>query len=111
MQAYRDQYATFFKGGNGVKVIAISVDPDTTLASWAKDSNFPMTFASDSGGVVGRVYGAYDSEHKLDNRTLFVVAPNGKISYVARPFNELSQDAYTQLGAAVDNAMKTKSAR
>ena len=104
MQAYRDQYATLFKGGKGVTVVAISVDSDTTLAAWAHEGNFPVTFASDSGGVVGQRYGSYDAKYHLDNRTLFVVAPDGTISYVARPFNELSQNAYTALGDAVTAA-------
>jgi thioredoxin-dependent peroxiredoxin len=38
MNAYRDQYATLFKDGRGVVLIAISADPDTALASWARDS-------------------------------------------------------------------------
>ena len=52
MEAYRDQYATLFNNGRDVVVIGISVDPDTALASWAADADFPMLFASDSGGVV-----------------------------------------------------------
>ena len=54
MNAYRDQYATLFKNGRGVVLIAISADPDTALASWARDSEYPFLFASDSGTVVGR---------------------------------------------------------
>ncbi|HJU66191.1 MAG TPA: redoxin domain-containing protein [Gemmatimonadaceae bacterium] len=106
MEAYRDQYATLFNGGNKVKVIGISVDPDTTLASWAREENFPMLFASDTGGTVGRMYFSYDEKRKTDTRTLFVVAPDGKISYIARPFNVMSQNAYTELEAAVDRAAR-----
>ena len=50
MEAYRDQYATLFNNGRKVVVIGISADPDTTLASWARDEQFPMLFASDAGG-------------------------------------------------------------
>ena len=101
MNAYRDQYAKLFKNGLGVVLIAISADPDTALASWAKDSEFPFLFASDSGTVVARRYGALASEPGLTNRNLFVVGPDGKIAYRAIPFREVDAAAYTQLGAAI----------
>src|SRR5919204_1781097 len=104
MEAYRDQYAKLFNGGKGVVVIATSVDPDTTLASWAHDSSFPILFASDVGGAIGRSYGAYDPRLKLDTRVVFVIGPDGKIDYRAKPFHELSADAYTELAAAVARA-------
>ena len=104
MEAYRDQYATLFKNGQDVVVIAISVDPDTTLASWAREKSFPMLFASDSAGTVGRAYNSHLADKKLDDRSLFVIAPDGKVAYVTRPFRVLAQDAYTELGAAVSKA-------
>lgn len=102
MEAYRDQYATLFHNGRNVVVIGISVDADSTLADWAHDSDFPIAFASDRGSVVGKMYGAYDAKYHVDNRSLFVVAPDGRITYVAKPFQVLSPAAYTALGAAID---------
>ena len=102
MEAYRDQYATLFNNGRHVAVIGVSVDPDTALLSWARDADFPILFASDSGGVVGKRYGAFDAKNQLDDRTLFVVAPDGRIAYIARPFKQLSPQAYTDLAAAID---------
>ena len=102
MNAYRDQYATLFNNGRGVVLIAISADPDTALASWARDSEFPFLFASDSSTAVGRVYGALASRPGLTNRNLFVVGPDGKIAYRATPFREIDPTAYTELGAALD---------
>ncbi|HEX2692834.1 MAG TPA: redoxin domain-containing protein [Gemmatimonadaceae bacterium] len=102
MEAYRDQYATLFNNGRNVTVIGISVDADTTLASWAREEDFPIVFASDPGGAVGRAYAAYDEKNKLDNRSLFVVGPDGRITYVAKPFKVLTPSAYTELAAAVD---------
>ena len=101
MNAYRDQYATLFKDGRGVVLIAISADPDTALASWARDSEFPFLFASDSGTAVARAYGALADEPGLTNRNLFVVGPNGRITYRAVPFREVDPTAYKALGAAV----------
>ena len=101
MNAYRDQYAQLFRNGRNVVLIAISADQDTAQASWARDAEFPYLFASDTGSVVGKQYGAYLGKYKLDNRTLFVIAPDGKISYVAAPFREIDPTAYTELGAAI----------
>jgi thioredoxin-dependent peroxiredoxin len=101
MNAYRDQYATLFKDGRGVVLIAISADPDTALASWARDSEFPFLFASDSATAVARQYGALADEPGLTNRNLFVVGPDGRIVYRATPFREVDPSAYKALGAAV----------
>ena len=104
MDAYRDQYATLFKNGRGVVLIAISADPDTALSSWARDSEFPFLFASDTGTAVARRYGALASEPGLANRNLFVMGPDGRIAYRAIPFREVDPSAYKELGAAIDRA-------
>jgi len=101
MNAYRDQYAKLFNDGRGVVLIAISADPDTALASWARDSEFPFLFASDSGTAVAKRYGALAEQPGMTNRNLFVVGPDGKIAYRATPFREVDASAYTQLGAAI----------
>jgi peroxiredoxin len=103
MEAYRDQYATLFNNGRNVAVIGISVDADTTLASWARDEDFPIAFASDPGSKVGQLYGAYDTKNKVDNRSLFVVRPDGRIAYVTKPFKVMVPSAYTELAAVVDS--------
>ncbi len=108
MTGYRDQWSTLFNGGKGVTVIGISTDADTTQANWAKESNFPMTFASDFKGEVGKAYGAYLEKPNMDNRLLFVVGPDGKISYTAKPFKAMVADAYPELGAAVKKASGAK---
>jgi thioredoxin-dependent peroxiredoxin len=102
MNAYRDQYAKLFKNGRNVVLIAISADPDTALASWARDSEFPFLFASDAGLAVARRYGALASHPGMANRNLFVVGPNGRIAYRATPFREVDPKSYTELGAEID---------
>ena len=106
MNAYRDQYAQLFKNGRKVVLIAISADPDTALASWARDSEFPFLFASDTGAAVGRAYGALASDAGMTNRNLFVVGPDGRIAYRATPFREIDPTAYTELGAAIDKSAR-----
>jgi peroxiredoxin len=102
MHAYRDQYAKLFHGGQNVVLIAISADSADALASWARDDQFPFLMASDTGSVVGRRYGAYVQRSNMDNRTLYVVGPDGKIAWKAAPFREIDPTAYTELGAAID---------
>src|SRR2546423_1336929 len=69
MHAYRDQYAQLFHDGRNVVLIAISVDAADTLAAWARDDEFQYLFASDTGGVIGKTYGATNPKYGLDNRT------------------------------------------
>ena len=53
---------------------------------------------------MGRQYGALASEPGLTNRNLFVVGPDGRITYRAIPFREIDPTAYKELGAAIDRA-------
>ena len=99
MEAYRDQYATLFNNGKKVVVLAVSVDPDTMLANWARESSFPFVFGSDPDQRVGKLYGS--TREKLDSRNLFVIDPNGRIAFKQVPVNVMSQDAYGDLGRAV----------
>jgi peroxiredoxin len=103
MEAYRDQYAKLFNGGRNVVVLAVSVDPDTTLASWARDLETPVLFASDVGQTVGKRYGSIRGG--VDNRNLFVIDPAGRIAHRMTPFNELAQTSYEELEAAVKKAL------
>ena len=103
MEAYRDQYAKLFNTGRNVVVLAVSVDPDTALASWARDLQTPVLFASDVGQVVGRKYGSVRGG--VDNRNLFVIDPGGRIAHRMIPFNELAQASYDELEAAVKKTL------
>ena len=105
MEAYRDQYAKLFNGGRNVVVLAVSVDPDTTLASWARDLQTPVLFASDVGQAVGHRYGS--TRGGVDNRNLFVIDPAGRIAKRLIPFNELAQTSYDELEAAVKKTLPT----
>jgi peroxiredoxin len=103
MDAYRDQYAQIFNGGQSVTLLAISADADTTLASWARDKDYPFTFLSDVGAKVGQQYGAFVSTPRgaLDNRSLFIIDRDGKIAHVMAPFREVDATAYEELEKAV----------
>jgi peroxiredoxin Q/BCP len=105
MEAYRDQYASLFKNGRNVVVIGISVDADTTQAAWAREKEFPVLFASDAGGKVGQLYDAFDAKSGVDNRSLFVIGPDGRVAHIMKPFNVLSAGAYTELGNAIERVI------
>lgn len=101
-EAYRDQYATMFNGGSKVFLLGISVDPDTTLHAWANEKNYPGTYANDPEQTIGKLY--VSIRGNLDSRNVFVVGPDGKITYRVIAFNVLAADAYTDLEKAVDQA-------
>ena len=101
MEAYRDQYATLFRSGRGVVVLGVSVDPDTLHAAWMAEKELPFVFGSDADGKVGTLYGAYNPQNKVNRRALYVIGPDGRIAYKTPNFNVMSQDAYSDLGAAV----------
>jgi peroxiredoxin len=103
MEAYRDQYATIFNGGKKVVVLGVSTDADTTLAAWMNESSFPFVFASDIGQHVGHLYGSTRSH--FDSRNLFVIGPDGRITYRVINFNVLSTQAYADLGKAVASTL------
>jgi peroxiredoxin len=108
MEAYRDQYATLFNSGKKVLVLGVSVDADTVLANWARESSFPFVFASDTGQTVGKLYGS--TRDKMDSRNLFVIAPDGRIVFKQTPVNVLSQEAYAELGKAVGKLVSASAA-
>jgi len=89
-------------------VVALSISSDGVdeLASWAKDANFPMLFASDTSGDIAEKYATTGSGigplKKFYKRVVFVVGPDGRVVHVFRPFSALSQDQYAQLDSVVD---------
>ena len=106
MNAYRDQYAQTFNSGKGVKVLAISADPDTTTANWARESGYPVTFVSDTALEAGRAYNVLPAGRRAFSRVLFIVGKDGKVAHVMRPFRELVQDSYDELGRVVAEQVK-----
>jgi peroxiredoxin len=102
MHAYRDQYAQLFHAGRNVVLLAVSVDAADTLAAWAHDDEFPFLFASDSGSVVGKQYGAVLPRYGLDSRALYVIGPDGRIAWRTPDFKEIDPTAYTELAAVIN---------
>ncbi len=104
MHAYRDQYASLFRNGRDIVLIAISTDSPEELSAWARDDEMPFLFGSDAGAAVGRQYGAFiqRGERVMTNRSLFIVDADGRIAHRAAPFREIDPMAYTEIGEALD---------
>lgn len=107
MESYRDRYQELFKGGSKVTLVGVSTDADTALVSWATDARFPFQFAADTARAVGVAYGASKGTG-VHSRHLYVIDPTGRIAYITTPFNQMSADAYTELGDAVGKALSSR---
>ena len=102
MEAYRDQYASVFRGGRGVSILAVSNDPAEALASWAKDADFPVLFGSDEDGSAAIAYGVGARDNGMvGSRAVVVVDPEGRVSWATSRFREIDPTAYEELAAAV----------
>ncbi len=102
MEAYRDQYASIFRGGRGVTMIGISNDPPEEMASWMADADFPFVFATDIEGRTADSFGTgLRANAMVSRRTVIVVDPEGRISYTAFPFGAIDPRAYEELEAAI----------
>ena len=106
MTQYREQYDSLFAGGKGVVLLGVSIDPDTTLANWAKEANFPFQFVSDASGDIGRSYGTIVGPTKGEQRYVYVIGPDGKIAYTKKPFSPFTPAQYDTLGMEIKKTMK-----
>ena len=89
-------------------LIGISADPDTALANWAKDSGFPVVFASDMDQEVAKLYGSADNPNStFDTRNVFIVGRDGRIASRMMKFNVLSGESYTELQQKVAATLKS----
>ena len=102
MEAYRDQYASVFRNGRGVTILAISNDSPEALASWAADDDFPVLFGSDPEGNAAEAFGVGSRDNGMvQSRAVVVVDPEGRVSFATSRFREIDPTAYEELAAAV----------
>jgi peroxiredoxin Q/BCP len=103
MQAYRDQYASLFRDGDGVTLIGISNDSPEALASWAADDGFPFMFGSDPGSSAYAAFGGNPRDNGMaGSRAVIVIDPEGRVSHIMPTFNQVDPSAYEELKAAID---------
>ena len=108
MKAYRDKYTEVFGGGKDVTLLAVSTDSVKDIASWATEEKFPFTMLSDVDGTAGKLYATLAPGGRYERRIVYVVAPNGKISYVMNPFREVDPTSYKELTKAIHDAKGAK---
>ncbi len=102
MTAYRDQYASVFRGGRGVTLIGVSNDSVEELASWARDADFPFLFGHDDDGAAVRAFGGEVRDNGMTlERAVVVVGPDGKIAKWMTPFSQVDPAAYDELREAI----------
>lgn len=99
MHTYRDKYESMFLNGKKVTLVGISTDNGADLTAWAKDDGFQFALGADTDKNVGALYNAA-TETGFHKRYLYVIGPDGKISY-ATSFRAMAQDAYDELDAAI----------
>ncbi len=101
MQTFADQFDTLF--GPDVVVVGINADSLQTHRRFAASLGLPFRLLSDPGLQVAKKYGsAGDGGHP--RRTVFVVGPDGRVTYRNLQFNALDPKHYSELGSAVQAA-------
>jgi len=102
MHAYRDQYASLFRDGQDVVLLAISNDSAEELASWAKDDDFQFLFGSDPTGAAYSAFGGVPrASGMVASRTVIVIDPEGRIAEVIPRFDQGEQAAYDELSEII----------
>jgi len=73
------------------QVLGISIDSRYAHAAFAKQLGIPYPLLADfhPRGMVGRLYGVYQEDKGFNGRWIFVVDPEGRISFIQR--NEISE--------------------
>ena len=101
MQAFTDQFDTLF--GPDVIVVGINADSVETHQRFAAKLGLPFRLLTDPGLKVARRYGSYDGSGR-PRRTIYVVAPDGRVHYRNLKFNPMDPKDYSALGEAVRQA-------
>jgi len=101
MRTFTDQYDTLF--GDEVVVVGISADSLSTHSRFAASLGLPFRLLSDPGQKVARKYGSSDNSG-FPKRTVYVVGPDGRVTYRNLKFNALDPSHYAELGTAVKAA-------
>lgn len=95
----RDNFAAL--GALNARVVGISGDYVFSHFEWAKHHELPFTLASDHKHEVAKAYGVYDEPSGHDRRTVFVVAPDGKIAYEDLAYSVRDDGSFDKLKAAL----------
>jgi peroxiredoxin Q/BCP len=98
MRTFTDQYDSLF--GSDVVVVGISADSLSTHSRFAASLGIPFRLLSDPDQAVARKYGSRDNSG-FPKRTVFVVGPDGRVTYRNMKGNALDPHHDAELGSAV----------
>jgi peroxiredoxin Q/BCP len=101
MQQFTDRYAEMF--GDDVVLVGISVDSVESHQRFAQSIGMPFALLSDPDQVVSRRYGSAGSSG-YNRRTVYVISPEGRVTYRNMQFGALDPKAYDALKKAVAEA-------
>ncbi len=98
LQTFAAQYDSLF--GGEVVVVGISADSLSTHSRFAARLGLPFRLLSDPDQKVARRYGSYDNSG-FPKRAVYVVGPDGRVTYRNLKFDALDPGHFAELGAAV----------
>jgi thioredoxin-dependent peroxiredoxin len=98
MRTFAEQYDSLF--GPDVTVVGISTDSVATHSRFASSLGLPFRLLSDPEQRVAKQYGSKDSRG-INRRTVYVIGPDGRVTYRNLRFNALDPKAYSELQSAV----------
>ena len=98
MRTFAEQYDSLF--GPEVVVVGVSTDSLATHTRFAASLNLPFRLLSDPEQAVARKYATNDRSGYL-RRAVYVIGPDGKVSYRNMKFNALDPKHYAELGEAI----------
>ncbi|HET8762077.1 MAG TPA: peroxiredoxin [Gemmatimonadales bacterium] len=101
MQQFTDRYSEMF--GDNVVLVGISVDSVESHQRFAQSIGMPFALLSDPNQVVARRYGSAGNSG-YNRRTVYVINPQGRVTYRNMQFGALDPKAYDALKKAVAEA-------
>jgi thioredoxin-dependent peroxiredoxin len=103
LRTFAEQYDSLF--GPDVVVVAISTDSVPTHKRFAESLNLPFRLLSDPEQRVSKQYASKDPGG-YNRRTVYVVAPDGKVAFRNLQFDAMDPKDYADLRTAVRGSTK-----
>ena len=101
MQQFTDRYSEMF--GDDVVLVGISVDSVESHQRFAQSIGMPFALLSDPDQMVAKRYGSAGN-NGYNRRTVYVIGPDGRVTYRNMQFGALDPKAYDALKKAVAEA-------
>jgi peroxiredoxin Q/BCP len=101
MQQFTDRYSEMF--GGDVVLVGISVDSVESHQRFAQSIGMPFALLSDPDQMVAKRYGSAGN-NGYNRRTVYVIGPDGRVTYRNMQFGALDPKAYDALKKAVAEA-------